>query len=74
MLFRSVVGLGDDPGLVVVVPEGAADFGDDIAAGEELFFDYRLVIDERYTAKLKKAYACRCGAPDCRGTMLGPKR
>ena len=46
----------------------------DIAAGEELFFDYRLVIDERYTAKLKKAYACCCGAPDCRGTMLGPKR
>jgi SET domain-containing protein len=46
----------------------------DIAAGEELFFDYRLVIEERYTAKLKKAYACRCGAPDCRGTMLGPKR
>ena len=46
----------------------------DIAPGEELFFDYRLVIDERYTAKLKKAYACRCGAPDCRGTMLGPKR
>ena len=46
----------------------------EIAVGEELFFDYRLVIDERYTAKLKKAYACRCGAPDCRGTMLGPKR
>ncbi|WP_338414787.1 SET domain-containing protein-lysine N-methyltransferase [uncultured Sphaerotilus sp.] len=46
----------------------------DIAPGEELFFDYRLVIDERYTAKLKKAYACRCGAADCRGTMLGPKR
>lgn len=46
----------------------------DIAAGEELFFDYRLVIDEHYTPKLKKAYACRCGAPTCRGTMLGPKR
>ncbi|PXW99516.1 hypothetical protein C7444_101346 [Sphaerotilus hippei] len=46
----------------------------DIDAGEELFFDYRLVIDERYTAKLKKAYACRCGAATCRGTMLAPKR
>jgi len=46
----------------------------DIAAGEELFFDYRLVIDERYTPKLKKEYACWCGAPTCRGTMLGPKR
>ena len=46
----------------------------DIAAGEELFFDYRLVIDERYTAKLKKEYACWCGTPPCRGTMLARKR
>ena len=45
-----------------------------IAPGEELFYDYGLIIDERYTAKLKKEYACRCGAPNCRGTMLAPKR
>jgi hypothetical protein len=44
-----------------------------IKAGEELFFDYRLVIDERYTKKLKKEYECRCGFPKCRHTMLGPK-
>jgi len=44
-----------------------------IKPGEELFFDYRLVIDERYTAKLKKEYACWCGSKHCRGTMLGPK-
>ena len=30
--------------------------------GEELFYDYGLVIDERYTAKLKKQYECRCGS------------
>ena len=42
--------------------------------GEELFYDYGLVIDERYTAKLKKAYECRCGSADCRRTMLAPKR
>ena len=41
--------------------------------GEELFYDYGLIIDERYTAKLKKAYACRCGSKKCRGTMLAPK-
>ena len=42
--------------------------------GEELYFDYRLVIDERYTPKLKKEYACWCGSPKCRGTMLASKR
>jgi len=45
-----------------------------IHPGEELFYDYGLVIDERYTKKLKKQFACRCGARDCRGTMLAPKR
>jgi SET domain-containing protein len=46
----------------------------DLEPGEELFYDYGLVIDERYTARLKKEYACRCGAPSCRHTMLAPKR
>jgi len=46
----------------------------DIAPGEELFYDYGLIIDERYTAKLKKQYECRCGSPRCRRTMLAPKR
>jgi len=45
-----------------------------IAPGEELFYDYGLIIDERYTPKLKKQFACHCGAPGCRGTMLAPKR
>ena len=35
----------------------------DLAAGEELFYDYGLVIDARYTKKLKAEYACRCGSP-----------
>lgn len=46
----------------------------DLSPGEELFYDYGLVIDERYTPKLKREYACRCGADACRGTMLAPKR
>lgn len=46
----------------------------DIAPGEELFYDYGLVIDERLTPALKRQYACRCGSPDCRGTMLAPRR
>ena len=44
-----------------------------IAAGEELNYDYGLIIDEKYTAKLKKEFACWCGSPECRGTMLAPK-
>jgi SET domain-containing protein len=45
-----------------------------LKAGEELFYDYGLIIDERYTPKLKREYACRCGSKRCRGTMLAPKR
>jgi SET domain-containing protein len=45
-----------------------------IKPGEELFYDYGLIIDERYTPKLKKEFACYCGAKTCRGTMLAPKR
>jgi SET domain-containing protein len=45
-----------------------------IKVGEELFFDYGLVIEERYTPALKKRFECRCGAKTCRGTMLAPKR
>ena len=45
-----------------------------LAAGEELNYDYGLMLDERYTKKLKAEYACWCGAAQCRGTMLAPKR
>ncbi|MFO1339882.1 MAG: SET domain-containing protein-lysine N-methyltransferase [Burkholderiaceae bacterium] len=45
-----------------------------IAPGEELFYDYRLSIDERMTPALKKRFECRCGADTCRGTLLLPKR
>jgi len=45
-----------------------------IKPGEELFYDYGLVIDERYTPALKRQFACHCGHKSCRGTMLAPKR
>ena len=44
-----------------------------IVAGEELFFDYGLIIDARHTKKLLADYACWCGAPECRGTLLAAK-
>jgi hypothetical protein len=47
----------------------------DIGRGEELNYDYCLVIDEKLTKKLKQQYECRCGADKCRGTMLAvPKK
>src|SRR5699024_9350658 len=33
-------------------------------------YDYALTIDEPLTESLKQNYACWCGAPQCRGTML----
>jgi len=41
-----------------------------IAAGEELTFDYRLVLDEDDDGDPDGTYACACGSPRCRGTML----
>ena len=45
-----------------------------IKAGEELNYDYGLIIDEPYTPKLKAEYPCWCGSPNCRKTLLAPKR
>lgn len=43
-----------------------------IAAGEELSYDYGLTIDAKYTPKLLADYPCWCGAGNCRGTLLAP--
>jgi SET domain-containing protein len=40
-----------------------------IAEGVELFIDYALTIDE---SESPAEYACRCGAPTCRGSMAAP--
>lgn len=45
-----------------------------IKPGEELFYDYGLVIDARMTPKLKREYACLCGSRKCRGTMLAGRK
>lgn len=46
----------------------------DIASGEELTYNYGIVLHEPHTAKLKAVWACRCGSKRCTGTMLQPKR
>lgn len=45
-----------------------------IKPGQELSYDYNLVLEERHTPKLKREHPCHCGAPKCRGTLLGSKR
>ena len=45
-----------------------------IAAGEELTYDYGIILEEPHTAKLRRIWGCRCGAPGCTGTMLKPRR
>ena len=45
----------------------------DVARGEELNYDYGLVLEERHTPAIKRAYACLCGAKNCRKTLLAPK-
>jgi len=42
----------------------------DVEAGEELFYDYALEIDEPVTEESKRKFACHCGSANCRGTML----
>lgn len=45
-----------------------------LRAGEELFYDYGLIIDAKLTKKLRDEYKCLCGARKCRGTLLASTR
>lgn len=45
-----------------------------IKPGEELTYNYGIVLDEAHTPRMKKLWACRCGSAKCTGTMLQPKR
>ncbi|NYE60928.1 hypothetical protein FHW58_002080 [Duganella sp. 1224] len=44
-----------------------------IAQDEELSYSYPLIYEGRHTPAIKRAFACRCGAANCSGTMLAPK-
>jgi uncharacterized protein len=44
-----------------------------IRPGEELNYDYNYERTEKTTAADEKLYVCRCGAPECRGTILSAK-
>jgi len=46
-----------------------------IRPGEELSYDYQIQRDSDDAANVDEIYACRCGAENCRGSMLeAPKK
>jgi uncharacterized protein len=46
----------------------------DIQPGEELTYDYNITLEERHSPRMKRIWACMCGARRCRGTILARKR
>ena len=46
----------------------------DIAPGDELGYDYEIGREKDDPPNVDEIYACRCGSPQCRGTMLWPAK
>jgi len=44
----------------------------DIAPGTELTYDYQIYREEGDPENIDEVFKCRCGFPNCRGTMLWP--
>jgi hypothetical protein len=44
----------------------------DLKKGEELGYDYQIGRDKEDPPNVDEIYACRCGSPKCRGSMLWP--
>jgi len=45
-----------------------------IRKGEELGYDYQIGREKDDPENVDEIYACRCGSPKCRGTMLWPAK
>jgi SET domain-containing protein len=45
-----------------------------IGPGEELGYDYEIGRDKDDPPNVDEIYACRCGSPKCRGSMLEPRK
>jgi uncharacterized protein len=46
----------------------------DIAPGQELGYDYEIGREKDDPPNVDEIYACHCGSPQCRGTMLWPPK
>jgi len=44
-----------------------------IKKGEEITYEYHLVVEGKITDKVKKEYECLCGSPNCRHTQIDSK-
>ncbi len=44
-----------------------------IAPGEEMTYDYQIQREDDDPPGIDEIFACRCGFPQCRGTMLWPR-
>jgi uncharacterized protein len=45
-----------------------------VVRGEELGYDYQIGREKDDPENVDEIYACRCGSPKCRGTMLWPAK
>ena len=45
-----------------------------VQPGEELTYDYQIQREKGDPPDIDEVFACRCGAPACRGTMLWPTK
>jgi hypothetical protein len=45
-----------------------------IQPGEELSYDYQIQRDSDDAPNVDEIFACRCGAKNCRGSMLEPAK
>jgi len=46
----------------------------EIPAGTELLYDYQYEDDPKYTVQDLRFYACACGSPKCRGTIVKTRK
>jgi SET domain-containing protein len=65
-----------EPNCVAVIERGRVwiEALHNIQPGRELVYDYQYERSGRYRASWRALYACHCGAPSCRGTILKPRR
>jgi len=65
-----------DPNCEAVIEDGRVfiEAVKNIQPGAELTYDYAYERNDDHDEESERLYACHCGAPTCRGTILAPKR